>query len=86
MARVIPTPSAGTGAVVAWVAQRAPAASVGTVNGIGSAAGGLGGFFPPLVMGATYDRLHNDYTIGLMLLVATALVAFGYTKFSAGRT
>ena len=35
-------------------------------------------------MGATYDRLHNDYTIGLMLLVATALVAFGYTKFQLG--
>jgi MFS transporter, NNP family, nitrate/nitrite transporter len=63
-----------------WVAQRAPSTSVGSVTGIVSAAGGLGGYFPPLVMGATYDRLYNDYTIGLMLLVATALVAFGYTK------
>jgi MFS transporter, NNP family, nitrate/nitrite transporter len=72
---------AGTGAVVAWVAQRAPAASFGSVTGIVSGAGGLGGYFPPLVMGATYDRLRNDYTIGLLLLVVTALVAFGYTKF-----
>jgi NNP family nitrate/nitrite transporter-like MFS transporter len=75
---------AGTGAVVAWGAQRAPTASFGSVTGIVSGVGGLGGYFPPLVMGATYDRLHNDYTIGLLLLVATALVAFGYTKFQMG--
>ncbi|PQP52071.1 MFS transporter, partial [Mycolicibacterium austroafricanum] len=39
----------------------------------------LGGYFPPLVMGASYDSLENDYTIGLTLLVATALLAFLYT-------
>jgi NNP family nitrate/nitrite transporter-like MFS transporter len=69
----------GTGGVFAWVARRAPAASVGSVTGIVAAAGGLGGYFPPLVMGATYDPVHNNYTIGLLLLVATALVAFAYT-------
>jgi MFS transporter, NNP family, nitrate/nitrite transporter len=69
----------GTGGVFAWVARRAPAKSVGSVTGIVAAAGGLGGYFPPLVMGATYDPVDNDYTIGLLLLVATALVAFGYT-------
>ena len=69
----------GTGGVFAWVARRAPAASVGSVTGIVAAAGGLGGYFPPLVMGATYDSVHNDYTIGLLLLVATALLAFTYT-------
>ena len=69
----------GTGGVFAWVARRAPASSVGSVTGVVAAAGGLGGYFPPLVMGATYDPVHNNYTIGLMLLVATALVAFGYT-------
>jgi NNP family nitrate/nitrite transporter-like MFS transporter len=69
----------GTGGVFAWVARRAPAKSVGSVTGIVAAAGGLGGYFPPLVMGATYDPVHNNYTIGLLLLVATALVAFGYT-------
>ena len=62
----------GTGGVFAWVARRAPARSVGSVTGIVGAAGGLGGFFPPLVMGATYDSADNDYTIGLLLLVATA--------------
>ena len=30
-------------------------------------------------MGATYDPVHNNYTIGLLLLVATALVALTYT-------
>ena len=69
----------GTGGVFAWVARRAPAKEVGSVTGIVAAAGGLGGYFPPLVMGATYDAVDNDYTVGLMLLVATALVALGYT-------
>jgi MFS transporter, NNP family, nitrate/nitrite transporter len=69
----------GTGGVFAWVARRAPSTSVGSVTGIVAAAGGLGGYFPPLVMGATYNRADNNYTIGLLLLVATALVAFAYT-------
>jgi NNP family nitrate/nitrite transporter-like MFS transporter len=38
----------------------------------------LGGYFPPLVMGASYDAVHNNCTVGLLLLVATALLAFGY--------
>ncbi|MBN3509900.1 NarK/NasA family nitrate transporter [Mycolicibacterium septicum] len=69
----------GTGGVFAWVARRAPAKEVGSVTGIVAAAGGLGGYFPPLVMGATYDAVDHDYSVGLLLLVATALVAFGYT-------
>ena len=69
----------GTGGVFAWVARRAPAKSVGSVTGIVAAAGGLGGYFPPLVMGASYDQAENDYTFGLLLLVATALVALTYT-------
>jgi NADH dehydrogenase len=67
----------GTGRVFAWVTRRAPTRSVGSVTGIGAAAGGLGGSFLPLVMGATYDPVGNDYTVEL-LVVATALVAFGY--------
>lgn len=72
-----------SGGVFAWVARRAPAASVGSVTGIVAAAGGLGGYFPPLVMGATYDPVDNDYTVGLLLLVATALVACTYTALHA---
>lgn len=69
----------GTGGVFAWVARRSPAKEVGSVTGIVAAAGGLGGYFPPLVMGATYDAVDHDYSVGLLLLVATALVALGYT-------
>ena len=75
----------GTGAVFTWVAQRAPAERVGSVTGIVGAAGGLGGFFPPLVMGATYDVATHSYTIGLVLLCATALVALVFTVFLARR-
>lgn len=75
----------GTGAVFTWVAQKSPAHQVGSVTGIVGAAGGLGGYFPPLVMGATYDAETNSYTIGLMLLCATAVVALLFTLALARR-
>jgi NNP family nitrate/nitrite transporter-like MFS transporter len=71
----------GTGGVFAWVAELAPQERVGSVTGIVGAAGGLGGFFPPLVMGATYNEADHSYTIGLVLLCATAVVALLYTLF-----
>jgi MFS transporter, NNP family, nitrate/nitrite transporter len=79
----------GTGGVFAWVAARAPAERVGSVTGIVGAAGGLGGYFPPLIMGATYDEADNDYTVGLSLLCVTAVVALLFVWFGlreAGRT
>ncbi|GAA3613885.1 nitrate/nitrite transporter [Microlunatus ginsengisoli] len=75
----------GTGAVFTWVAQRAPAARVGTVTGIVGAAGGLGGYFPPLVMGATYNEAAHSYTVGLTLLCITALGALVFTIVLARR-
>ncbi|WP_068274267.1 MFS transporter [Aldersonia kunmingensis] len=71
----------GTGGVFAWVSLRAPAARVGSVTGIVAAAGGLGGYFPPLVMGATYNEANNDYTVGLLLLAIVAGAALLYTVF-----
>jgi NNP family nitrate/nitrite transporter-like MFS transporter len=71
--------------VFAWVARRAPAARVGAVTGVVGAAGGLGGFFPPLVMGATYDEAHNNYTVGLGLLCLTAAIAFIFVAVSLKR-
>jgi NNP family nitrate/nitrite transporter-like MFS transporter len=65
----------GMGGVFAWVARRAPAERVGSVAGVVGAAGGLGGFFPPLVMGATYNESDGSYTTGLALLCATAAAA-----------
>ena len=43
------------------------------MTGLVGAAGGLGGFFPPLLMGAVYDTT-GDYAIGFMLLSEVALV------------
>jgi NNP family nitrate/nitrite transporter-like MFS transporter len=71
----------GTGGVFAWVARLTPVARVGTVAGIVGAAGGLGGYFPPLIMGETYNAAKNSYTIGLLLLCALAVVAFLFTLF-----
>jgi NNP family nitrate/nitrite transporter-like MFS transporter len=71
----------GTGGVFAWLARAAPADRVGAVTGIVGAAGGLGGFFPPLVLGATYDSVGHDYTVGLALLCATSLLALLYTAW-----
>lgn len=69
----------GAGGVFAWVGRLAPTGKVGGITGIVSAAGGLGGYFPPLIMGATYNAQDNSYFIGLMLLVVTALAAFVFT-------
>ncbi|WP_457191750.1 MFS transporter [Nocardioides sp. P5_E3] len=71
----------GTGGVFAWVAALAPRERVGSVSGLVGAAGGLGGFFPPLVMGATYNEADHSYTVGLILLCVTAVVALLFTAF-----
>ena len=75
----------GTGGVFAWVAALAPRERVGSVSGLVGAAGGLGGFFPPLVMGATYDEADHSYTVGLTLRCATAVVALLFTAFGIRR-
>jgi NNP family nitrate/nitrite transporter-like MFS transporter len=77
----------GAGGVFAWVGVLAPQGKVGSISGVVSAAGGLGGYFPPLVMGATYNPATHSYSIGLLLLVGTALVALAFTIFAIrGRT
>ena len=75
----------GTGGVFAWVAELAPTERVGTITGIVGAAGGLGGFFPPLVMGATYNEAAHSYTIGLVLLTITASATLLFTLFGIKR-
>jgi MFS transporter, NNP family, nitrate/nitrite transporter len=62
-----------SGATFALVAQRAPAAQVGSVTGIVGAAGGLGGFVPPLVMGSIFGH-SGDYRTGLLALSAMAVL------------
>lgn len=63
----------GSGATFALVARAAPPQQVGSVTGLVGAAGGLGGFVPPLVMSAVHGAT-GSYGIGLLLL---ALVAVG---------
>jgi NNP family nitrate/nitrite transporter-like MFS transporter len=69
---------AGTGAVFALVAQVVAAERVGAVTGVVGAAGGLGGFFPPLVMGLVYGT-SGSYAVGFALLALTALAAALFT-------
>ncbi|HET6624888.1 MAG TPA: MFS transporter, partial [Nocardioidaceae bacterium] len=61
----------GSGATFALIAKVTDPARVGGVTGLVGAAGGLGGFVPPLVMGYIYGRT-DSYAIGLVLLSVTA--------------
>lgn len=69
---------ASSGATFALVSDLAPADKVGGVTGLVGAAGGLGGFIPPLIMGAVYGS-NGDYNLGFVLLAATALLTLFFT-------
>ena len=73
----------GNGAVFALVGTGVPAASVGSVTGLVGAAGGLGGFLPPIVMGLVYQAT-GDYAIGLMLLSDVALAGLVFAAWRLG--
>lgn len=62
----------GNGAVFKLVAVHFPG-QTGTIGGFVGAAGGLGGFFPPLILGVVRDATGST-AIGLMLLSEFALV------------
>lgn len=62
----------GNGAVFQLVPEYFPG-QTGTITGLVGAAGGLGGFFPPLVMGIVRDAT-DSYSIGFMLLSEFALL------------
>lgn len=70
---------ASSGATFGLVASLAPPQKVGAVTGVVGAAGGLGGFVPPLVMGAVFDVV-GDYGLGLLLLAVTCLLTALYTR------
>ncbi len=65
----------GNGAVFKLVPEYFPR-SVGGVTGLVGAAGGLGGFFPPLVLGVVRQAT-GSFTAGFILLGVFALVCLG---------
>jgi NNP family nitrate/nitrite transporter-like MFS transporter len=65
----------GTGAVFKLVPEWFPD-RVGAVTGVVGAAGGLGGFFPPLVMGAVKSAT-GGYGVGFVLMALVALICLG---------
>ncbi|QNN54878.1 MFS transporter [Nocardioides mesophilus] len=68
----------GSGATFALVARVVEPSRVGGVTGLVGAAGGLGGFVPPLIMGYVYGRT-DSYAIGLVLLSVTAALTLVLT-------
>jgi NNP family nitrate/nitrite transporter-like MFS transporter len=78
---------AGSGAIFKIVGTEFPA-SVGAVTGVVGAAGGLGGFFPPIVMGIV-KTLTGSYSLGFALLgvvsvASLALLLPGSSRRSSG--
>ena len=64
----------GNGAVFKLVPQYFPR-ETGTVTGLVGAAGGLGGFFPPLVVGVIRSQT-GSYAFGFVFLSCFALICF----------
>ncbi|HEX5771657.1 MAG TPA: NarK/NasA family nitrate transporter [Nocardioidaceae bacterium] len=75
----------GSGATFALIAKVTDPARVGGVTGLVGAAGGLGGFVPPLIMGYVYGRT-DSYAIGLVLLSVTATLTLLLTLTVVRRT
>lgn len=76
----------GNGAIFAVIGHRCDEKNIGAVTGIVGAIGGLGGYFPPLIMGASY-QLFQSYAAALLMLAIVSLVIvfslrrlFGYGK------
>ena len=76
---------AGSGATFALIAHSTEPARVGGVTGLVGAAGGLGGFVPPLLMGWLYGQTES-YGIGLWLLAVTAGLTLVLTLVVVRRT
>lgn len=73
----------GNGAVFKLVPEFFPEA-IGTVTGLVGAAGGLGGFFPPLVVGAI-KKSTDSYAYGFLLLAIFSIICFFVVKAMEGR-
>lgn len=72
----------GTGAVFKLVPEWYPD-SVGAVTGVVGAAGGLGGFFPPLIMGVVKSET-GSYALGFILMAVVAAISL-FVLLAIGR-
>lgn len=70
----------GNGAVFKLVPQYFPQA-VGSVTGLVGAAGGLGGFFPPLVLGVIHQTT-GSYSLGFILLAVFSFACLLVLRFN----
>ncbi|WP_088104144.1 MFS transporter [Halalkalibacter urbisdiaboli] len=68
----------GNGAVFKLVPQLFPV-NTGAVTGVVGAAGGLGGFFPPIFLGIIKDTF-GTYLLGFLLLSTLALICLIFNK------
>lgn len=75
---------AGSGAVFALIAEIVEGDRIGSTTGFVGAAGGLGGFVPPLLLSALYETT-GTYDVGLILLALTSLLCLLVT-LTATRT
>ncbi|WP_225735773.1 MFS transporter [Gulosibacter chungangensis] len=64
----------GSGATFALIAQVSDPSKVGSITGFVGAAGGLGGFVPPLLLGVLWKSFQN-YSLGILLLAVFTLIA-----------
>lgn len=69
----------GNGAVFAIIGHRCDTKLAGTVTGLVGAAGGVGGYFPPLVMGLSFEWSHS-YAAALLLFAGICLIIFWKMK------
>lgn len=65
---------AGSGAVFALIGKVTEPKMVGAVTGFVGASGGLGGFVPPLILGALWNA-QGSYSLGLVLLAVFSGIA-----------
>ena len=72
----------GNGAVFKLVPERFPR-DTGTVTGLVGALGGLGGFFPPLLLGVFRDRARRAVARLLLLSLTAVLLCASPTSASS---
>lgn len=69
----------GNGAVFALIGKLAKPDQLGSLSGIIGAAGGLGGFLPPLILGFTYQHTQT-YAPAFLLLSVSSIAALLYVN------